>query len=137
MGIDILTKTERKPVLDAARSGDGRRIDTALQGLQAGQLAAIKALASEGWGNELGPKSALLLQRIETREKALAASQVPAEGACGPARGTREPVEAPRSQVAPQQPLPSRPVPPPPPGPSRGSRGQPNMNPITKTPESR
>lgn len=90
MGTNI-PKVDRKPVFEAAQSGDPRRIDAALEKLDPMYLEGIRELANGDWNRQLGTRVGILLQGVDTRSRALAASTPVAPSATvAPVEGQEE-----------------------------------------------
>ncbi len=106
------TREQRRPVLEAARAGDSKKIAVALAPLTDGQIESIKDLCRAEWAEILGRNLMLLSERIDaltstrqaTHDKALASNT-----------GTPATPPAPTAR-------PSAPAPASTPGPSRGTR---------------
>ena len=95
------TREQRRPILDAARVGDSKKIDAALAQLTDGQIESIKDLCRAEWAEILGKNLMLLSERIDalsslrqaTRDAVVQTSGIPAPptrpSAPGPSHGTR------------------------------------------------
>lgn len=146
----VISRQERRPILEAAKTGDKERIMQAIDAadLTIEKIRVLIQLTEGGWQKELqrARTSEVLLGILRTKQRALETSgtprdptaleaSTPAEAAPAEAKATAQEPARPTVEDRTPATSPAAPVAPAAKGPSRGTRANPSTTPLTSSPE--